>query len=239
MAYPLNQSPLNQSPLNQSHPAAYTHTPENAQYDGPPPVINTTSNGEPNDFFNIPPPALESPPPPGTSTPDRRLNSKGFYQLQRAPWLFWSAHPNSYYSYVRDTLLETRDPYEPEHYDLLRTAFLSDENMEIIQKQTILYIYNQTDRKFAIPRQQRARLKIAMLYIYNFWAQNLPFGITDQIRELNKKVVLEIGPQIISQLEQYIAYIRDISAQPVPHDLPVNMSSKGNRTLPSVMSRLI
>lgn len=167
------------------------------------------------------------------------LTSRGFNNLQRAPFLYLNAHPNNYNVHMKETLRKTT-PDVPKDYDLLRTAFFSKENIEIINKQLIMYIFHQTEKTFLIPPQREEWLKLPMLYIYNFWSQNLPFKITDQIRELNKKTVLEVGPQIISQLEQYTAYMRDISrpAPWVPIDRPVNVSSSGNRTLPSVMTRL-
>ncbi len=168
----------------------------------------------------------------------KALNQEGYSKLKRAPFLFLNAHVNNYHEYAKEALEQSTSQVQTKGSELLRTAFFSPENMEIIQKQIILYVYEKSNHMFLIPRQKREWVHMAMLYIFNEYGQNLPFRIKDQIRELNAKVAKEVGPQIISQLEQYVGYIRDISQQPTPIDRPMNVSAAGNRTLPSVMTRV-
>lgn len=152
-------------------------------------------------------------------------------KLEYAPFLFLSAHKNNYKEKLEKVL--SSDNKNHEGY-LLYNVFFSNENVEIIRKQLVLYVFNNTSKKVIIPLQNRNSIIIRMTYIYHFYAKNLPINITDQVRSLNLKVTESIGPEIISQIDQYIRYLHDSQNQPVPMDRPVNLSSAGTKTLPSV-----
>ena len=72
-----------------------------------------------------------------------------------------------------------------------------------------------------------------MKYVFNEYAQHLPFKIKEQIRELNGKVIGIIVPSIMINLESYILYLEDSTTQPKQLELPINVSSSGNKILPS------
>ena len=74
-----------------------------------------------------------------------------------------------------------------------------------------------------------------MKYIFNKYSKNLPFQIKDQIRELNLKVIESVGPEILSELNQYFGYLKDSQTRPIPMARPHNVSSAGTRTLPSII----
>ena len=76
-----------------------------------------------------------------------------------------------------------------------------------------------------------------MKYIFNFYAQHLPFKIKDQIIELNNKLVKDLTPILIQNLNSYYKYLKDSRNQSEPNMLPLNVSSAGNKTLPSVTTR--
>lgn len=142
-------------------------------------------------------------------------------EIEKAPFLFLENHPENYTKTVRNKLYENH-----EDIDLLEQAFFSDQNMDIIQKQIILAIFKNIGWK--VPYQRKISVLLVMKYIYNFYARNLPYQITNQIRELNSKVVAEIVPRMITQIEQYFGYIRDSNRPLQIMEQPINPSIKGN-----------
>lgn len=119
----------------------------------------------------------------------------------------------------------------------LEKGFFSKENVEIINKKLIITVYNKTNKKFLICPQKEENLIIVMRYVWIEYSRNLPFNITEQIEELNCRVVSEILPTVVSNADQKIGYIRDISTQPVGPPLPVNTKNV-ERTLPSISNLL-
>lgn len=115
----------------------------------------------------------------------------------------------------------------------LETRFFSKENIELINKQLILTVYKKTNKKFLICNQKEEDLIIVMRYVFIEFARHLPYDITGQIKDLNCNVVGEILPTIVSNVDQKVGYLRDISTQPVGPPLPINTKNL-ERTLPSI-----
>ncbi len=114
----------------------------------------------------------------------------------------------------------------------LENAFFSKENIDLINKQLILSVYNKTNKQFLICSQKEADLLVVMRYVFIEYSRNLPYNISNQIKDLNCQVVGEILPTVISNVDQKIGYLRDIETQPIGPPLPIN-TKKLNRTLPS------
>lgn len=152
-------------------------------------------------------------------------------QLANAPFLFLSNHPKQFNvkaeTYLRDMVATSEE---------LTTLFYSFENQEIIQKQIVLEVFRQRQTKIGFQSQQR--LMTLMKYVFeDAMPRVIPKydNITDMIRHLNKIVVDEAvnkNGSILSNLDHTLFYLQDISKNPVPIDLPVNMSNRGTRTLP-------
>jgi hypothetical protein len=118
----------------------------------------------------------------------------------------------------------------------LNQLFFSKKNMDNIQNMIRYNVYLKSENKFIIDRQSDIELEIIMRAIYLQYSPNLPNQITEQIRYLNKLVCDWCVEQIIPEVQQYIGYMKEIEYMPVPIDLPLNLSSKGSRTLRSVTS---
>jgi hypothetical protein len=116
----------------------------------------------------------------------------------------------------------------------LNQLFFSKKNMDNIQNMIRYNVYLKSENKFIIDRQSDIELEIIMRAIYLQYSPNLPNQITEQIRYLNKLVCDWCVEQIIPEVQQYIGYMKEIEYMPVPIDLPLNLSSKGSRTLRSV-----
>lgn len=103
----------------------------------------------------------------------------------------------------------------------LSDIYLSDMNLNIIQ-QTIRYnVYNATNK--VVSDQSENELYIIMRSILLQYAN---FRVSDtylinEIRDLNKKVVEYCSNNVISNVQQYLGYIKDIEKLPTPMDPPV------------------
>lgn len=116
----------------------------------------------------------------------------------------------------------------------LNQLFFSKKNMDIIQDMIRYTVYEKSSKKFIIDKQSDVELEIIMRSIYLQHSPNLPNKIKEQITYLNKLVSDWCAEQIIPEVNQYLGYIKEIEYMPVPIDLPLNLSSKGSRSLRSV-----
>lgn len=114
----------------------------------------------------------------------------------------------------------------------LNQAFMSQKNMDLLQDQIRNRVYQSTGHLIA--KQSDTELQIVMRSIYLQYGKNLPYNIKQQITQLNKLVLQETVPHIISGVEQYLSYLQRASSLPMPLQQPTNMSSAGRKTLPSV-----
>lgn len=114
----------------------------------------------------------------------------------------------------------------------LEKTFFSKENINLINKHLILSVYSSTNKQFLICPQKEADLIIVMRYVFIEYSRNLPYDIDKQIKDLNYRVISEILPIVISNVDQQIGYLKDIETQPIGPPLPIN-TKKINRTLPS------
>lgn len=116
----------------------------------------------------------------------------------------------------------------------LNQLYFSKKNLENIQNMIRYNVYLKSDKKFIIDKQSDVELEIIMRSIYLQHSPNLPDKTKEQIEYLNKLVSDWCVEQIIPEINQYIGYIKEIEYMPLPIDLPINLSSKGSRSLRSV-----
>ena len=69
-----------------------------------------------------------------------------------------------------------------------------------------------------------------MRSVYLQYSKNLASDIAEQVSILNNLVVNICVPKIITNVEQYIGYKKDISGLPKPLPRPQNLSSAGTKS---------
>ena len=116
----------------------------------------------------------------------------------------------------------------------LNQIFFSKKNMDIIQNMIRYTVYEKSNKKYKIDRQSDVELEIVMRSIYLQHSPNLPNKIKEQIDYLDRLVSEWCVEQILPEVQQYEGYIKEIEYMPLPIDLPLNLSSKGSRSLRSV-----
>lgn len=115
----------------------------------------------------------------------------------------------------------------------LSEAFFSQQNATIIQNEIKRQVYNKSQPKgYVIDDQSVDELKIIMRAIYYQFARNLPTDIPGQIADLNKRVADWSVPHILSAVDHYVYYLKDIDTMPVPLARPVHLSRSGSKSLP-------
>ena len=113
----------------------------------------------------------------------------------------------------------------------LSQVFFSKNNIELLQNQLRYNVWLQSNKKHVIGKQSETELEIIMRSIYLQYSKNLPYNIKEQIEELNTMILDYCIPNILSELEQYLAYKVNVSQLPEPMARPKSLSSAGEKTL--------
>lgn len=135
---------------------------------------------------------------------------------------------------------------------LLNSLFFSDKNIQQIQNSIRFLVHKYTNQ--TIDEQSKADLLIVMRSIYLEYLNQPPEysdnldaktkaivlkQTRDEISRLNNIVVNEIVPRVVSELQQYLDYLRDASA-PYSGDIldvkPKSISIKGQKNYRSATS---
>ena len=113
--------------------------------------------------------------------------------------------------------------------------FFSDNNVRRIQSQIKGEVYRLSNGIFKLEvDQDESDLLLAMRYIFIEFGQNLPTHIVRQVKLLNKHLIEYIIPDIMTNIKQHYAYLKEISSPIKPMEQPLNVNSKGRRSLPSI-----
>ena len=118
--------------------------------------------------------------------------------------------------------------------NILNQTFFSSKNVKIVQNGLRHSVWEKSGKKHIIGEQSETELVVVMRSIFLQYALNLPDNIAQQIKDLNQKVIDELTPTVLSNVEQYIAYLENKRRIPDPIARSVNVSSKGSKTLRSV-----
>jgi len=109
-------------------------------------------------------------------------------------------------------------------------SYFSKANVDIIQNRIIERVYLESKGQFRIGRQSDLQLQIIMRSIYLSYGKNLPNNIKEQVEELNSYVVDESMNSVMPNIRQHLTYRNEIRTPRKFFDLPINPSSKGEKT---------
>lgn len=130
---------------------------------------------------------------------------------------------------------------------LLTYLFFSDVNVRNIQDLLKFLVHKEIG--YTIDDQSTSELLIIMRSIFLEYSAHPPLidesmtaeqkaalhkKYTTEVERLNQIVVNAIVPKVVSQLQQYLYYLRDISEQPYQMDRPKSDSVTGQRQYRSV-----
>lgn len=113
--------------------------------------------------------------------------------------------------------------------------YFGRENIKRIQKNIKQEILERTEGKFKLVVDlELDDLLTCMRATYIDYGKNLPTQIVKQTKVLNKILLDQIMPEIVSNVKQQYGYIKDITQPRQLVNLPVNMNSAGRKQLKSV-----
>lgn len=130
---------------------------------------------------------------------------------------------------------------------LLTYLFFSEKNINNIQDVIKYLVHEET--KFVVDKQSYNELLIVMRSIFLEYSAHpkliettmsveeknaLYKKYTNEVKRLNEIVINTIVPKVVSQMIQYMGYLKDISQQPQYMERPSSNSIKGEREYRSV-----
>ena len=130
-----------------------------------------------------------------------------------------------------------------ENVDPVTEMFFSRDNIKRLQHNIRKEVALRTNNRFKLDvDQDETNLIVAMQAVFfdpDDGARNLPFGIVRQVKELNRKLINYIVPDMISEMKQEYEYIQEINRPLQPMPQPINVSSAGRKTLPSITTQYV
>jgi hypothetical protein len=112
----------------------------------------------------------------------------------------------------------------------LGNAFFSEFNREAINKAIRDKVHQRTGQY--IDNQNQMDLETLMRTVWTDMAKDPYRDVRTQVAEFNAEVVHRASGTIVTGLLQQLLYLRDISENPIPIDIPISTSTAGNK-LPS------
>jgi len=124
-----------------------------------------------------------------------------------------------------------REPTEGLWTDtLLSNAYFSAENIQILQNGIRAGVYAKSNGQYLIPPQDCEELQIIMRSIFLQHSRNLNTHITQQISELNKKVLDYAVDHVYEEARGRMKYLHDASTLVVPMSHPVLVAEYDKNT---------
>ena len=109
----------------------------------------------------------------------------------------------------------------------LGNAFFSEFNREGIHKSIIDAIKSQTG--YELGRQNDGDIQSLMRVVYTDLAADPYTDVRNQVSRMNAEVMKRATQTISTGMLQQLVYLRDITENPVPLEIPVNTSTYGNK----------
>lgn len=89
----------------------------------------------------------------------------------------------------------------------LSKLFFSDQNFKRLQRMIKEEVFKRSNGEFKLDLDQEQRdLFIAMNAIYKDFGRFLPNQVVRQVKQLNKKVIDEVVPGMLTEIRQYHGY---------------------------------
>lgn len=120
-----------------------------------------------------------------------------------------------------------RKPIRLSVFTPLGNAFFSDFNKEKIQSSISSEIKAQTG--YDLGRQNDGDVQSLMRVVYTDLAADPYTDVRNQVTRMNDEVIKRASATISTGMLQQLVYLRDISENPVPLEIPVNTSTYGNK----------
>lgn len=109
--------------------------------------------------------------------------------------------------------------------------FFSESNIANLQASIKSAVYQMSkEKQYVIDNQNEADLKTVMRSYYLQYGANDPNRVAEELKELNDRVVSWCANNIMSEINAYVYYRKDIMDFPAPIANPVDTHIYGTRT---------
>jgi adenine C2-methylase RlmN of 23S rRNA A2503 and tRNA A37 len=132
--------------------------------------------------------------------------------------------------YVTPSRLAERINYRLEETPV-NLMFFSEANISNLQGMIKNTVYEMSrEKRYVIDNQNEADLKTVMRSYYLQYGMNDPNRVAEELKELNDRVVNWCSNNIMSEINAYVRYRKDIMDFPPPIENPVDTHIYGTRT---------
>lgn len=132
--------------------------------------------------------------------------------------------------YVVPSRLAERINYRLEETPV-NLMFFSEANISNLQGMIKNAVYEMSrEKRYVIDNQNEADLKTVMRSYYLQYGMNDPNRVAEELKELNDRVVNWCSNNIMSEINAYVRYRKDIMDFPPPIENPVDTHIYGTRT---------
>lgn len=112
----------------------------------------------------------------------------------------------------------------------LNTVFFSEANIDHIQSEIIHQVLLMSGNKYKIDRQDDDKVKIIMRSYYLMFGRNDPNKVSEELQELNGRVIGYCAAKIYSEVDFHMFYLKDIQDFAPAIANPMNPHVYGTRT---------
>lgn len=112
----------------------------------------------------------------------------------------------------------------------LNTVFFSEANVDRIQSEIIHQVSLMSGGKYRIDKQDEDQVKIVMRSYYLMFGKNDPNKVSEELQELNGRVVGYCAGKVYSEVDFHMFYRKDIEDFAPPIAGPMNTQVYGTRT---------
>ena len=113
----------------------------------------------------------------------------------------------------------------------MSSLYFSQTNVDYLQDQMIERIYKKSKGKHIITKQSEDELLIVMRSIYLQYGKNNDTNLQHQINDLNERVLDYCVGNIIMNIYQHYAYLKDITKEQEIMEKPQYVNIKGEKSL--------
>lgn len=126
-----------------------------------------------------------------------------------APFLMWNDHNTKYFENLTNTIYTDNYNNTYENVAVMKEAYFSLENIDIIQIMIIKNIFYKSKETLKINKIKHESIIQIMHNIWINTCRYLPYNLKDQIKDLNNKVCNYIVPLLLNEYTFYKNYLRD------------------------------
>ncbi len=112
----------------------------------------------------------------------------------------------------------------------LNTIFFSEANIDRIQADIVHQVSLMSGGKYKISRQDDDQVKIIMRSYYLMFGKNDPNKVSEELQELNSRVVGYCAAKVYSEVDFHMFYLKDIEDFAPAIANPMNTQVFGTRT---------